>query len=192
MHLHGITGVGKSYYSEKISEELNVKKINTIRTRKIRKDEQNGRTGYFMTKEELNDLENQGEIAYRFEVFGGEYAYLTKEIYSDNDYVMEMHYTTIDDWKRIKPDIKTIYILPTDINVAIEKTKNRNLSKEKEVERIEEIKEQYTKFINDENLRKKFDFCIYNNYDEESKTKIIELVKNLKQGEYYANLLFTR
>lgn len=136
-----------------------------------------------MTPERLDNLEAKGEIAYRFKVFGGEYAYLTDEVYSKEDYVMEMHYTTIDDWKKVKPDIKTIYILPTDINIAIQKTKERNLSKEKEKERIEEIKEQYNRFINNENLRNKFDFCIYNNYDKESEEKVIDIIKKIKQGE---------
>lgn len=136
-----------------------------------------------MTPERLDNLEAKGEIAYRFKVFGGEYAYLTDEVCSKEDYVMEMHYTTIDDWKKVKPDIKTIYIIPTDINIAIQKTKERNLSKEKETERIEEIKEQYNRFINNENLRNKFDFCIYNNYDKESEEKVIDIIKKIKQGE---------
>lgn len=134
-----------------------------------------------MTSKELDNLEKQGKIAYRFEVFGGEYAYLSEEVFSrENDYVMEMHYTTIDDWKKVKPDIKTIYILPTDINVAIQKTKERKLPKDKEKERIEEINEQYNRFLNDENLRKKFDFCIYNNYDKKSEEKILEIIKKMK------------
>ena len=132
---------------------------------------------------ELDKLENEGKRAYRFKVFGGEYAYLSDEIYSKDDYIMEMHYTTIDDWKKVKPDIKTIYLLPTDINTAIQKTKERNLPYEKELERIEELKEHYNRFQNDESLRKKFDFCIYNNYDKESENKIINIIKELKQGE---------
>lgn len=136
-----------------------------------------------MTTEELNKIEEQGKIAYRFKVFGGEYAYLTDEVYSKDNYVMEMHYTTIDDWKKVKPDIKTIYILPNDINIAIQKTKERNLPPEKEFERIKEIKEQYNRFLNDEDLRKKFNYCIYNNYDQKSEEQIIDIIKNISQGE---------
>ena len=51
--------------------------------------------------------------------------------------VFEMHYTMIDDWKKIKPDIKTIYILPKNIEIPKKKARERNLSKEKEIERIE-------------------------------------------------------
>lgn len=137
-----------------------------------------------MSPSELDKLEKAGKIAYRFKVFGGEYAYLAEEVYSkDDDYVMEMHYTTIDDWKKVRPDIKTIYILPTDINIAIQKTKERNLNKEKERERIAETKEQYNQFLNDEGLRKKFDFCMYNNYDKKSEDYILNIIKEIIQGE---------
>lgn len=146
----------------------------------MRKGEENVKAGSFMTSTELDQMEREGKIAYRFKVFGGEYAYLAEEVFSQNDYIMEMHYTTIDDWKKIRPDLKTIYILPRDINVAIQKTKERNLSQDKEMERIEEIKEQYNRFLNDENLRKKFDFCIYNDYNINSKNQIIDIINNLK------------
>ena len=175
----GITGVGKSYLSEQLSKELNFKKVHTIRTRKMRPGEINGKTGYFLTEEELEELKKQDKIIYCFKVFGGTYAYLKEEILSNDNYVFEMHYTMIEDWKILTPNIKTIYILPTDINMAIEKLKERNLSKEKEEERIEELKEQYNNFINDEKLQKSFDYIVYNNYDEQSKNKIISLVKNI-------------
>lgn len=44
--LVGVTGVGKSYYTNKIVEEFNFKKVNTIRTRAPRR----GEKGLFMNK----------------------------------------------------------------------------------------------------------------------------------------------
>lgn len=85
--------------------------------------------------------------------FGGEDAYLADEIFSDDNMVFEMHYTTIYDWKRIRPDIKTIYIIPKDIEIAKQKTKKRKLGYEKEVERIREIDEHYSKFMSEDDLR---------------------------------------
>ena len=65
--LVGVTGVGKSYYKEKIVTRLNFKKVNTIRTREIRKGEINGVSGLFMTKEEVNTmLEKSSKIANDF------------------------------------------------------------------------------------------------------------------------------
>ena len=37
--LSGVTGVGKSFFKDKLVERLNFKKVNTIRTREIRKNE---------------------------------------------------------------------------------------------------------------------------------------------------------
>ena len=171
--LSGVTGIGKSYFKEKLVEELNFHKVSTIRTRPIRVGEKNGVDGIFITDNELDMLKSQDKIIYDFKVFGGRYAYLKDEIFSNDNMVFEMHYTMIDDWKKIKPDIKTIYILPTDLEVP----------KEKEIERIKEIDEQYNKFMNDKDFQGKFDYILYNNYDSESEKQILDLVKNLIVNE---------
>lgn len=177
--LSGVTGVGKSYYKDKIVDELGFKKVNTIRTRAIRVGEQVGQIGLFMTSEQIDELESQKKIAYRFNVFGGEYAYLYDEVFSNDNMVFEMHYTTIDDWKKVRPDITTIYILPTNIEFAIQNTLDRNLTKDKETERILEIQEQYNLFITDMELQKKFDFVVYNNFDKASEDRILNLVRKI-------------
>ena len=144
------------------------------------------REGFFPFTEpgyEIDMLKSQDKIIYDFKVFGGRYAYLKDEIFSNDNMVFEMHYTMIDDWKKIKPDIKTIYILPTDLEVPKQKARQRNLSKEKEIERIKEIDEQYNKFMNDKDFQGKFDYILYNNYDSESEKQILDLVKNLIVNE---------
>lgn len=181
--LVGITGIGKTYYSDKIVERLGFEKVKTIRTREMRKGEQNGKTGLFMTKEELESLEREGKIAYKFDVFEGTYAYLKEDIFSDKDMVFEMHYTTIGDWKKVRPDIKTIYIFPKDINVTKSKITERNLSKEQEEKRLAEIEEHYNRMNNEQELRGMFDYIIYNNYDKESEDEIINLVSKLQKEE---------
>ena len=177
--LSGITGVGKSFFKEIISEELKFNKVNTIRTRKIRKNEVNGKSGIFITDEELDKLILEGKIAYDFKVFGGRYAYLKEEVLSDKNYVFEMHYTMIDDWKKIVPNIKTIYIFPKDISIPKEKLKERNLNPEQEKERLQEIEEQYNRVYKDTEFKSKFDYIFYNNYTEESKKELINIVRNM-------------
>lgn len=174
--LVGVTGVGKSYFVDKISEKFNFKKVNTIRTRAARNGEN---SKYFMTEEELEKLYDDGKIAYNFRVFGGQYGYLKEEIFSDENMIFEMHYTTIYDWKKVRPDIKTIYIMPNDLEMAKQKARSRNLTKEKEIERLNEIDEHYNKIVSDENLRNQFDYFFYNNYDKESEQKLFDLVSKI-------------
>lgn len=178
--LVGVTGVGKSYFVNKISEKLNFEKVNTIRTRPVRPGEN---PKYFKSQNELEQMDKNGKIAYKFEVFGGEYGYLKEEIFSENNMIFEMHYTTIYDWKKVRPDIKTIYIMPSNIDIAKQKAKERNLSKEKEIERIKEIDEHYKAISTNQELRNQFDYFITNNYDKESEDKIIRLVEEMLENE---------
>lgn len=174
--LVGVTGAGKSYFADLVSKKLNFEKVHTIRTREPRIGENKK---YFMSSDELNKMYEDGKIAYKFNVFGGEYGYLKEEILSKKNMIFEMHYTTIYDWKKVRPDIKTIYIMPSNLELAKQKTRERNLSKEKEIERLNEIDEHFNRINSDENLRNQFDYFVYNNYDEESTKKILEIITNL-------------
>ena len=174
--LAGVTGVGKSFYSQEIENNFKIKKIHTIRTRQMRAGEINGVTGYFMTEDELDNENAKGNIAIDFSEFGGRYAYLKSEVFSDDDYVFEMHYTHIDGWKKIKPDMVSIYILPTNIEDAIKNIKQRNLPKDKEDERIKEVYEQYNNFMNNKELQEKYDYIVYNDFNDDSKNELLSLI----------------
>ena len=54
--LIGVTGVGKSYYKDKIEKELNFEKLKIITNRKPRSGEVNGSDKIFVTTDELNQL----------------------------------------------------------------------------------------------------------------------------------------
>ena len=69
--------------------------------------------------------------------------------------------------------------MPTDLEMAKEQTKKRGLDEEKKIERLKEIDEHYNRITTDENLRNQFDYIFYNNYDEESVQKLIDLVLKL-------------
>ena len=90
-----------------------------------------------------------------------------------------MHYTHIDGWKKIKPDMVSIYILPTNIEDAIKNIKQRNLPKDKEDERIKEVYEQYNNFINDEKLQEKYDYIVYNDFNNDSRNKLMNLIERI-------------
>ena len=142
----------------------------------MRDGEINGVTGYFMSEEELDNEIAEGNIAIDFSEFGGRYAYLKSEVFSNDNHVFEMHYTHIDGWKKVKPDMISIYILPTNIEDAIKNIKQRNLSKDKEDERIKEVYEQYNNFMNNKELQEKFDYIVYNDFNDDSKNELLSLI----------------
>ena len=159
--LFGVTGVGKSFYKNAICNRLNFNKLTTIRTREPR----------------------EGEIFYRFGVFDGQYAYLRNEVESPENKVFEMHYTQLDDWKRLCNDLVSIYILPRSLDDAKERIYERHLSKDKEDVRLKEIEEQYNAVVKDENMMNKFDYVFTNNYDQDSEDKMIELIQTIMNSE---------
>lgn len=177
--LAGVTGVGKSYFKDKIVERLNFEKIKIITTRKIRIGEKNNEDKIFVTTEEFNNLKSSNIIAYDFDMLGNKYAYSKDALFSNKNTVFELHYTTIYDLKQICPNMTTIYILPTNIEMAKEQTRKRHLDKNVENNRLLEIDEHYNRFLTDENLRNKFDYILYNNYDKNSEDQIINLVKKI-------------
>lgn len=181
--LSGVTGVGKTYSAEHIAQTLGFQKVTTIRTRAMRAGEKNGVTGLFMTSDELDRMDAAGEIAYRFSVFGGEYGYLASEIFSDRNLIMEMHYTEIDKWRAVRPDMKAIYILPSDLNVCKKNVFDRHLALAKETERLREIDEQYSDFMTNPELQAKFDRVFTNFFTPGSEAKLTDIVRQMALDE---------
>lgn len=186
--LAGVTGVGKTYFTNVISQELNFKKINTIRTREMRPHEVNGKTGIFMSDEELDKEIAKGNIIYDFHVYGNRYAYLKDEILSNEDRVFEMYYTMFEDWEEMVSDLKTIYIFPTDLEKTKEKLKDRMLSKEEEAYRISEMQKQYNTVVNNREILDKYDHIFYNDYTEQATKDLLNIVRKM-QAEQGGNCI---
>ena len=177
--LAGVTGVGKSYFKDKIVEKLGFEKIKIITTREIRNGEKNNEDKIFVTPSELNNLKESNKIAYDFNMLGNIYAYSKDSLFSNKNTVFELHYSTIFNFRNICPNLTSIYILPQDIEMAKEQTKKRHLKPNVEKNRLLEIDEHYNSFMADANLRKQFDYIVYNNYDKESENQIINIIKKL-------------
>ena len=113
-----------------------------------------------MTVDELQKLIDKGEILYTFDVFHGKYAYKKDEMLSKDKMVFEMHYTMIDDLKKLCSEMISIYILPSKISQCVKNLKDRHLDKKSEKEREKEIKEQYNRFLSDKKIYQKTYFII--------------------------------
>lgn len=182
--LIGVTGVGKSYYKDKIEKELNFEKLKIITNRKPRSGEVNGSDKIFVTTDELNKLVDDREIAFKFNLAGMTYAFPKKEMFSDKNIVFEFHYSELENLKKVCPNVKSLYLLPKDINIAREKLLERHMDSELEKARMQDLNEHYEKVTNDKKLLDMFDYVVYNNYDEESDREVLNIVRELvKIGE---------
>lgn len=177
--LSGVTGVGKSYLKKEIEDKLGIKAQTIVTTRTRREGEQDRVDKKFVTDEEFEQLKKKKDIIVTFEFLGNKYGYPRKEMESKKNSVVELHYSIIYQLKKEVKNTFSIYMIPENIEVAKQKLKERNLPKEVEKLRLEEIEEHFETFQNDENLRNQFDYIFYNDYTEKSIQKIIELLKNI-------------
>lgn len=181
--LSGITGAGKSYLKKHIIEKLNFKNIVIVTTRARRKNEVNGIDKYFVTDEEFKKLKLSGKISVAFDFLGNKYAYFTNDLNKIENGITELHYSTIDEFKKVAKNVISIYIKPQNIEFAKQQLKLRKLPFKVEKERLKEIKQQVIEFEKNTNLRKKFDYIIYNDYTEKSLEKAVNLIKKLIEEE---------
>ena len=177
--LAGVSGVGKSFFKDKLVEKLNFEKIKIITTRKIRNTEKNNEDKVFVTNKDLVNLRNSNKLAYEFNMLGNIYAYTNEELFSNKNTVFELHYNTIYDFKKICPNLCSIYIMPNNIKIPKEQIKKRHLDPDTEKKRLLEIDEHYNNILSNENLRNQFNYFFKNNYDKESENKFINLIKEL-------------
>lgn len=178
--LSGITGAGKSYLKKHIINKLNFKNIVIVTTRAKRIGEVEGVDKHFVTDEEFAKLKQEGKISVDFEFLGHKYAYYTEDLLSNENSVTELHYNTIDEFKKVAKGVVAIYIKP-NVEMAKKQLKLRCLPKAVEKFRLKEIKEQIKEFENNKNIQEKFDYIITNDYTEESLENAINLIQNREE-----------
>lgn len=177
--LSGVTGTGKSFFKDAISKELNFKNLAIVTTRAKRKNEINGTDKEFVTETEFEKLVQNKQVLVNFEFLGAKYAYRKEMLQSNDDYVTELHYNTIFEFKKNAPNVFSVYMIPYDVERAKTELLKRNLPKDVEEKRLQEIEEHIREYSNNVELQKQFDYIFVNDYTNKSKEKLIKLIKKL-------------
>ena len=106
-----------------------------------------------------------------------EYAYYKDDLISSCNGVTELHYDTIYEFKKFANNLLSIYIIPTSIEIAKKQLYKRNLKPNVIKLRLREIEEQYEEFKNNNDLQKQFKYILYNDYTENTKNKLLEIIR---------------
>ncbi len=175
--LSGVTGTGKSFFKNVISQELNFKNLVIVTTREKRNGEINRIDKEFVSEEEFAKLKKENKIAVDFEFLGSKYAYRKSDLDSDINQVTEVHYNTIYEFKKNAKNVFAIYMIPKDLKRAKQELQKRNLSKEVEQKRLKEIDEQIKEYKKNKNLQKQFDYVFVNDYSEKAKNDLLKIIK---------------
>lgn len=180
--LSGVTGVGKSFFKKQMIDRFNFKNLNVVTTREKRDGEIEGVDKYFLTDAEYEKKALSKEISVTFEFTGSKYAYYTKDLLSSENSITELHYTTIEDFKKVAKNVFSIYLVPSDVQIAKEQLIKRNLQPNIEKQRLEEIDEQIKKIKSDDNIKNQFDCIIENDYTSCSIDNLIKIIKSKMEG----------
>ena len=132
----------------------------------------------FVNDEEFEDLKRKKEIIVTFEMLGYKYGYPRKEMESNKNSVVELHYPIIYQLKKEVKNTFSIYMIPKDIEIAKQNLKQRKLNPKIEKDRLKEIEEHVKNFKANKELREQFDYIFYNDYTENSVNKLIDILKN--------------
>jgi guanylate kinase len=173
----GISGVGKTFLCEAISQRLHFKKFNKIKIRERRPDERGHKDVIISDEKFLNTLREEGKIALEFKLFDNTYAFLKEDFCSTEDKVLEMSYLFFDKIKTLNKDVFTIYIFPSDIDKAIQKIKDRKLKPKEEELRIEEGRRELDFMKDNDAFLKNFDIVAYNSWESNFVDEIIDKIK---------------
>lgn len=180
--LSGVTGTGKSFFKNIISQEFNFKNLVIVTTRDKRIGEKNGIDKEFVSEKKFEELKKAGEIVVDFEFLGSKYAYRKNDLKSNINQVTEVHYNTIYELKKNAKNVYSIYMMPKDLERAKQELRNRKLDKDVEIERLKEIDEHIKEYKNNKELQKQFDCVFINDYSEKAKKDLLEIIeRRLKQ-----------
>lgn len=175
--LSGVTGIGKSFFKNVLIDELGFKNLVINTTRPKRDTEKNGIDKVFLSDDEFQKEKNKGKFGFDFEFLGHKYAYNIEDLLSNENLVTEVHYSTIFDFKKNAKNVFSIYIIPNDLDRAKYELKKRHLPVQVEINRLQEIDEHVKEFSQNNELQKQFDYIFINNYDEQSKEKLLNIIK---------------
>lgn len=181
--LSGITGIGKSFFKNVIVDELKFKNMVIVTTRPKRKNEINGIDKNFVSDDDFEELRHNKKIAVDFEFLGAKYGYKIEDLQSDENQVTEVHYNTIYEFKKNAKNVFAIYMIPSDFERAKKELLKRELPKDVEEKRLKKIEEHIKEFNSNKELQKQFDYIFINDYTENSKNKLLDIIRQKLKGE---------
>lgn len=177
--LSGVTGCGKSYYKNLLVDKMNFENMIIYTTREKRMLEVDGIDKHFVDIKKFDKLVEEGVLFTSYEWLGVKYGHGREYLLNNNYNVTELHYEWIKDFREKAKNVYSIYIIPTNIEIAKQELKKRNLEPNVEKQRLKEIDIQIYNISHNEELREQFDMVFYNDYTTKSDDKMIEILQSI-------------
>ena len=136
------SGAGKTTLIESLlehSSERNLRLGISCTTRSKRKNETNGESYFFKTKEEFQEMSEKEELLESAEVFGNFYGtprkWVEEQLNKDIDIILELDWQGEKQIKENYPDAVSIFILPPSLEDLRERLNKRNQDSEDDIKK---------------------------------------------------------
>lgn len=175
--ISGPSAAGKTFLVDEIRQNFpNITEIIGLTTRPKRKNEVDGKSGHFMTKQELEQLEKAGELILVKEFFGNKYAWYKRDLVNTEGLrIINISYKSIEELKRNGLNIFSIFVRPSSEEQLKEVLRLRTTSKVEYEKRLRDYyeSEQFLK-----TSKQNFDLLFTNYYDRESSRRLLNYIRN--------------
>ena len=136
------SGAGKTTLIESLLEHSSKRNLRlgiSCTTRSKRKNETNGESYFFKTKEEFQEMSEKEELLESAEVFGNFYGtpkkWLEEQLNKDIDIILELDWQGEKQIKENYPDAVSIFILPPSLEDLRERLNKRNQDSEDDIKK---------------------------------------------------------
>ena len=136
------SGAGKTTLIESLLEHSSKRNLRlgiSCTTRSKRKNETNGESYFFKTKEEFQEMSEKEELLESAEVFGNFYGtpkkWLEEQLNKDIDIILELDWQGEKQIKENYPDAVSIFILPPSLEDLRERLNKRNQDSEDNIKK---------------------------------------------------------
>lgn len=187
------SGAGKTTLIESLLEHSSKRNLRlgiSCTTRSKRKNETNGESYFFKTKEEFQEMSEKEELLESAEVFGNFYGtprkWVEEQLNKDIDIILELDWQGEKQIKENYPDAVSIFILPPSLEDLRERLNKRNQDSEDDIKkRLAQAKIEIINgcsfdkiIINDDFEAAVKDLIFIIDLDKEIPKERLELVKN--------------
>ena len=136
------SGAGKTTLIESLLEHSSKRNLRlgiSCTTRSKRKNETNGESYFFKTKEEFQEMSEKQELLESAEVFGNFYGtpkkWVEEQLNKDIDTILELDWQGEKQIKENYPDAVSIFILPPSLKDLRERLNKRNQDSEDDIKK---------------------------------------------------------
>ena len=136
------SGAGKTTLIESLLEHSSKRNLRlgiSCTTRLKRKNETNGESYFFKTKEEFQEMSEKEELLESAEVFGNFYGtprkWVEEQLNKDIDIILELDWQGEKQIKENYPDAVSIFILPPSLEDLRERLNKRNQDSEDDIKK---------------------------------------------------------